>query len=42
MSEALVKTLKRDYASIAVLPEAAIILALLPEWIEDYCEAHPH
>jgi transposase InsO family protein len=42
MSEAFVKTLKRDYASISILPDAATILALLPDWIEDYCEVHPH
>src|SRR3954449_3902753 len=40
MSEAFVKTLKRDYASISILPDAATILALLPDWIEDYCEVH--
>lgn len=42
MSEAFVKTLKRDYARIAILPDASTILALLPDWIEDYCEVHPH
>ena len=42
MSEAFVKTLKRDYASVSILPDAATILALLPDWIEDYCEVHPH
>ena len=42
MSEAFVNTLKRDYASITVLPDAATILALLPDWIEDYCEVHQH
>ena len=42
MSEAFVKTLKRDYASTAILPDAGTILALLPEWIDDYCEVHPH
>ena len=42
MSEAFVKTLKRDYAGISILPDAATILALLPTWIEDYCEVHPH
>ena len=31
MSEAFVKTLKRDYASITVLSDAAAILALLPD-----------
>ncbi|MBB3938325.1 Transposase InsO and inactivated derivatives [Aureimonas phyllosphaerae] len=42
MSEAFVKTLKRDYARVTILPDADTILALLPEWIEDYCEVHPH
>ena len=42
MSEAFVKTLKRDYASTAILPDADTILALLPEWIDDYREVHPH
>ena len=42
MSEAFVKTLKRDYAGISILPDADTILALLPDWIEDYCEVHPH
>jgi putative transposase len=42
MSEAFVKTLKRDYAGISILPDADTILALLPDWIEDCCEVHPH
>ena len=42
MSEAFVKTLKRDYASTVILPDAETILALLPQWFDDYCEAHPH
>ena len=42
MSESFVKTLKRDYASTVILPDAETILALLPEWIDDYCEVHPH
>jgi putative transposase len=42
MSEALVKTLRRDYASTVNLPNAETILALLPQWIDDYCEVHPH
>ena len=42
MSEAFVKTLKRDYASINILADADTILDLLPGWIEDYCEVHPH
>ncbi|WP_416357010.1 IS3 family transposase [Aureimonas phyllosphaerae] len=42
MSEAFVKTLKRDYARVTILPDADTILALRPLWIEDYCEVHPH
>lgn len=42
MSEAFVKTSKRDYANVTILPDADTILALLTEWIEDYCEVHPH
>ncbi len=42
MSESFVKTLKRDYARVAILPDANTILAKLPIWIEDYCEVHPH
>jgi putative transposase len=33
--------LKRDYARLALLPDADTILAKLPGWIEDYCEVHP-
>ena len=42
VSEAFVKTLKRDYASVSLLPDADTILALLTDGIEDYCEVHPH
>ncbi|PWK58049.1 hypothetical protein [Aminobacter sp. AP02] len=27
---------------MAVLPDTDTILALLPDWFEDYCESHPH
>jgi transposase InsO family protein len=36
MSQAFVKTLKKDYASAVILPDADTILALLPDWIDDY------
>ena len=36
------KTLKRDYARLAVLPDAPATLALVPRWITDYNTAHPH
>ncbi len=42
MSEAFVKTLKRDYASTVILPDADTVMALLPNWIDDCCEVHPH
>lgn len=42
MSEPFIKTLKRDYARVTVLPDADAILTLLPLWIENYCEVHPH
>lgn len=42
ISEAFVKTLKRDYARCTILPDAETTLRLIPEWIEDYNESHPH
>lgn len=42
MSEAVVETLKRDYARVTILPDANTIFALLPLWIKDYCEVRPH
>ncbi len=42
MAEAFVKTLKRDYARLHVIPDAETALALLPAWIDDYNDCHPH
>jgi putative transposase len=42
VSEAFVKTLKRDYARIQPRPDAATVLQMLPSWIEDYNDNHPH
>lgn len=42
MSEAFVKTLKRDYVRVNPLPDAEIVLRLIGDWIEDYNENHPH
>jgi len=42
VSEAFVKTLKRDYARICPRPDAAAVLQQIPEWITDYNENHPH
>ena len=36
MSEAFVKTLKRDYVRVNPLPNAETVLNLIGEWIEDY------
>jgi transposase InsO family protein len=41
ISEAFVKTLKRDYARISILTDAATTMALLPGWFEDYNTVHP-
>jgi transposase InsO family protein len=30
------------FRSMHVLTDADAILAMLPGWIEDYCEFHPH
>jgi putative transposase len=40
--EAFVKTLKRDYARLSILPNAKTVIGLLPAWFEDYNEVHPH
>ena len=42
VSEAFVKTLKRDYARVQPRPDALTVLAQLPGWIDDYNENHPH
>ncbi len=42
ISEAFVKTLKRDYARHSIRPDATTVIGLLPAWFEDYNEAHPH
>jgi putative transposase len=42
MSEAFVKTLKRDYIRISALPDAETARRLIHGWIEDYNEIHPH
>jgi transposase InsO family protein len=42
IAEAFVKTFKRDYVRLSILPDAATVIALLPAWFEDYNEVHPH
>ncbi len=42
MSEAFVKTLKRDYMRISPIPDAETALGKIDGWIEDYNEIHPH
>ncbi len=42
MSEAFVKTLKRDYVRISPLPDAKTALRQIAGWIDDYNEIHPH
>jgi putative transposase len=42
ISEAFVRTLKRDYVQVTPLPSAEVVLGLLPSWFEDYNANHPH
>ncbi|TVS18526.1 MAG: IS3 family transposase, partial [Planctomycetaceae bacterium] len=42
ISEAFVKTLKRDYVQVTPLPDAQTVLGLIGGWIEDYNDNHPH
>jgi putative transposase len=42
MSEAFVKTFKRDYVYLSELPTADAVLQQLPAWFEDYNEWAPH
>jgi transposase InsO family protein len=42
IAEAFVKTLKRDYARVTMLPDAPTVLGLVSTWIEDYNTSHPH
>lgn len=42
MSEAFVKTFKRDYVYVHDRPDAKTVLAQLDSWFADYNEYHPH
>jgi hypothetical protein len=42
MAESLVKTLRRDYVYLGHLDDAETVMRLLPSWLEDYNEVHPH
>ena len=42
ISEAFVKTLKRDYVEVTPLPDAETVLGLIGSWFDDYNENHPH
>jgi putative transposase len=42
MAEAFVRTLKRDYARVSPLPDAATVIAQLPQWFAHYNTVHPH
>jgi transposase InsO family protein len=41
VSDAFVKTLKRDYARVQPRPDADTLLARIGAWITDYTENHP-
>ena len=42
MSEAFVKTFKRDYVRVNPLPDAHTALRQIAGWIDDYNDVHPH
>jgi putative transposase len=42
ISEAFVKTLKRNYVQVTPLPNAEAALGLITNWIDDHNENHPH
>lgn len=42
MAEAFVRTLKRDYVRVSVLPDAESVLRQLPVWLAQYKDLHPH
>jgi putative transposase len=42
IAETFVKTFRRDYARLSILPDAATVITLQPAWFEDYNEVHPH
>ncbi len=42
MAEAFIKTFKRDYVYMHDLPDAKIVMKLLPLWFEDYNNNPPH
>ena len=42
ISEAFVKTLKRDYLRISPVPDAKTALDKIAGWFDDYNENHPH
>ena len=42
ISEAFVRTLKRDSVEVTPLPSAEAALSLLPAWLEDHNAHHPH
>ena len=42
IAEAFVKTFRRDYLRLSILPDAATVLGLLQAWMDDYNTVHPH
>lgn len=42
MAEAFVRTIKRDYARVDLLPDARTVFESLPLWFDHYNAVHPH
>ena len=41
-AEAFVRTFKRDYVRVGLIPDADAAFALIDSWMEDYNTVHPH
>jgi putative transposase len=42
IAEAFVKTFRRDYLHLSILPDVTTVLTLLRAWFDDYNNVHPH
>jgi putative transposase len=42
MAESFVKTIKRDYAKLALRSDAKAVMQQLTDWFEHYNTKHPH
>ena len=41
-NSSFIRTMKRDYARVSPLPDAAAVMRQLPAWFDHYNTVHPH